>query len=281
MTTKSFYLFLFIFSIALNPHFVAAQTDSNDPSEPSEEVDNSEKSYVSVGLSYDSKVVFQGRTDGIQQFGMTPNVVYQHKKGFNASYSANFWSAEATQPSLHNLGVGWDIEFSDSWSMSLNYARWFLGNGDAADASALNNYASVDVSFAPGTWSFSASPSINFGSSAALALNFSATKFFIFKKIFSDNDKFLIMPTFSTTIASDNRFSASKAALKRLKKGLTGQTFNPTVYEILIPVKYKLNDYLSFGATFHYVVPLNLTVAERGLKGTTYFSLNMGYKFFM
>ena len=220
MTTKRFQLFLLFFLLALNPLFVTAQTDATEPDEPSEEVDNSEKSYVSVGLSYDSKVLFQGRTDGIQQFGMSPSVVYQHKKGFNASYSANFWSAEATQPSLHNLGMGWDFDLSNTWSLSLNYARWFLGNGDATDASALNNYASVDLSFAPGTWSFSASPSFNFGSTAALALNFSATKFFIFKKIFGDNDRFLVMPTFSTTVASDNRFSASKAALKRLKKGL-------------------------------------------------------------
>jgi hypothetical protein len=274
MSIKAIYQILSIFILTFIPLFSSAQTDSTI-------VDYSEKSYVSVGLSYDSKVVFQGRTDGIQQFGMTPTVVYQHKKGFNASYSANFWSAEANQPSLHNLGVGWDFELSDSWSLSLNYARWILGNGDATDASALNNYASVDVSFAPGTWSFSASPSINFGNSAALALNFSATKFFIFRKIFSDNDRFLIMPTLSTTVASDNRFSASKAALKRLKKGLTGQTFVARVYEISLPIKYRLNDNLSFGATFHYVVPLNLTAAEKGLTGTTYFSFNIGYKFFM
>lgn len=280
MTPQPFRLFLFLFFLATNPNFVAAQADSNEPDEPIEEVDNSEKSYVLVGLSYDSKVLFQGRTDGIEQFGMTPNVVYQHKKGFNASYSANFWSAEATQPSLHNLGVGWDFDLSDSWSLSLNYARWFLGNGDVADVSALNNYASVDVSFAPSTWSFSASPSVNFGSSAALALNFSVTKFFIFRKIFSDNDRFLIMPTITTTVASDNRFSASKAALKRLKKGLTAQSFNATIYEITLPVKYRLNDNLSFGATFHYAVPLNLSAAEKGLTGTTYFSLKMDYKFF-
>jgi hypothetical protein len=274
MTIKSLQLILPFLSFTFNTFFLTAQTDSTI-------VDNSDKSYVSVGLSYDSKVVFQGRTDGIQQFGMSPTVVYQHKKGFNASYSASFWSAEATQPSLHNLGVGWDFELSDSWSLSLNYARWLLGNGDATDASALNNYASFDLSFAPGTWSFSASPSVNFGSTAALALNFSATKFFIFKKIFSDDDRIIILPTISTTVASDNRFSASKSNLKKLKKGLKGQTFNPTVYEISIPVKYKMNDHFSFGATFHYVVPLNLTTAEKGLTGLNYFSLNTGYKFFM
>lgn len=263
---------LFLFFTAL-PHFLLAQTDTTD-------VDNSDKSYVSAGLNYDSKVVFQGRTDGIQQFGVSPSIYYQHRKGFNASYSANFWSAEASQPSLHNLGVGWDFELSDSWNMSLNYARWILGNGDAADASALNNYASFDLSFAPGTWSFTALPSVNFGNSAALSLNFSATKFFIFSKIFSDKDRFLILPTFSTTIASDNRFSASKAALKKLKKGLSGQSFKPTVYEISIPVKYKLNDNLSFGATFHYVVPLNLTAAESNLTGISYFSFSSSYKFY-
>jgi hypothetical protein len=274
MTVKSFHFFLFILAFTFSTTYISAQTDSTV-------VDNSDKSYVSVGLSYDSKVLFQGRTDGIDQFGMSPSVVYQHKKGFNASYSANFWSAEALQPSLHNLGVGWDFEISDTWNFSLNYARWFLGNGDATDASALNNYASLDLSFAPGSWSFSAAPSVNFGSTAALALNFSATKFFIFKKIFNDNDRIIILPTISTTIASDNRFSASKATLKRLKKGLTAQTFNPTVYEISIPVKYKFNDHFSFGGTFHYVVPLNLSVAEKGLNGTTYFSINTSYKFFM
>jgi hypothetical protein len=274
MTSKSFQLILSILSFTLNPFFISAQTDTT------EEVDNSDKSYISVGLSYDSKVVFQGRTDGIQQFGTTPSISFQHRKGFNASYSANFWSAETNQPSLHNLGLGWDFELSDSWSMSLSYARWILGNGDATDASALNNYASWDISFSPGTWSFTALPSVTFGTSAALALNFSATKVLIFSKIFSANDRILLMPTISTTVASDNRFSASKANLKKLKKGLTGQSFNPTVYEIALPVKYKLNDNWSFGATFHYVVPLNLTAAEKGLTGISYFSLNSGYKFF-
>jgi hypothetical protein len=273
MTLKSFHVILSILSFILIPLSLSAQTDTS-------EVDNSDKSYLSVGLGYDSKVVFQGRTDGIEQFGVTPSIIYQHRKGFNASYSANFWSAETSQPSLHNLGLGWDFELSDLWSMSLNYARWFLGNGDATDASALNNYASLDISYAPGTWSFTALPSVNFGSSAALALNFSGTKLFVFSKIFSNHDRILVLPTISTTIASDNRFSASKTNLKKLKKGLTGQSFNPTVYEISIPIKYKLNDNLSFGATFHYVVPLNLTAAEKNLTGISYFSLNSSYKFF-
>jgi hypothetical protein len=273
MTIKSFRYLLFFLSIFLNYQTLLAQNDTS-------EIDDSDKSYFSVGLNYDSKVVFQGRTDGIQQFGVSPSIYYQHRKGFNASYSANFWSAETSQPSLHNLGLGWDFELSDTWSMSLNYARWILGNGDATDARALNNYASFDLSYSPGTWSFTALPSINFGNSAALSLNFSATKFFIFSNIFSDKDRFLILPTFSTTIASDNRFSASKAALKKLKKGLSGQTFKPTVYEISIPVKYKLNDNLSFGATFHYVMPLNLTAAESNLTGISYFSLSSSYKFY-
>jgi hypothetical protein len=273
MTVKSFPFFFFSLFFLSFPNLLKAQIDST------EEATNTDKSYFSVGLNYDSKVVFQGRTDGIEQFGMSPSVSYQHKKGFNASYSANFWSAETSQPSLHNLGLGWDIELSDTWSLSLNYARWFLGNGDAADANALNNYASIDVSYAPGTWSFSVLPSANFGSSAALSMNFSATKFFIFSKIFTDKDRILILPTISTTVASDNRFSASKAALKKLKKGLTGQSIKPTVFEITIPVKYKLNDNWSIGATFHYVTPLNLTNAEKNLTGISYFSLSSSYKF--
>jgi hypothetical protein len=273
MTVKSFHIILSIFSFASYPIFLSAQTDST-------EIDNSDKSYFSVGLNYDSKVVFQGRTDGIDQFGATPSITYQHRKGFNASYSANFWSAEKSQPSLHNLGLGWDFELSDTWSMSLNYARWLLGNGDATDASALNNYASWDISYSPRTWSFTALPTVNFGSTVALSLNFSASKFFIFSKIFNSKDRIILLPTISTTIASDNRFSANKTALKKLKKGLSGQSFKSTVYEISIPVKYKLNDYLNFGATFHYVVPLNLTAAEKNLTGISYFSFSSSYKFF-
>jgi hypothetical protein len=273
MTSKSYFAVLFTLFFILNSPILSAQSDSTV-------IDYSDKSYYMMGLSFDSKVLFQGRTDGVEQFGATPSFTYQHRKGFNASYSANFWSAASSQPSLHNLGLGWDFDLSDTWTISLSYARWILANGDATDQSALNNNASIDFSYAPGTWSFTAMPSFNFGSSIAPSMYFSATKFFIFSNLFSEKDKLLIMPTLSTTLATSNRFSANTTNLKKLNKNLKGLTFQPTVYELSIPVKYKVNQSLSFGFTYHYAVPLNLTSAEKNLTGLSYFSLNSSYKFY-
>ena len=269
MTTRSIVTILFLL---FAKSYAQAQSDSATIQSP-------DSSYFIVNMNYDSKVVFQGRTDGINQFGITPSISYQNKKGFNASYSASFWSADSSQPALHNLGLGWDFDLSDTWSLSLNYARWILGNGDAIAKSALNNNASIDISYAPGTWSFTALPSVTFGSSTAFSFSFSASKFFIFSGLFTEKDRLLIIPTFSTTLATENRFSASRVNLKKLKNSLKLQTFQATAYELTLPIKYKVNKNLSFGATFHYAVPLNLALSERTITALSYFSLSSGYKF--
>ena len=104
--------FTFVFSIALlTPQYFYAQRAKTEPVDTSEaETEASPETYLSFGTSYDSKVVYQGRTDGISQFGLSPSLSFQHKSGFNASVSGDIWSAEPKPYARTTIGLGWDFD---------------------------------------------------------------------------------------------------------------------------------------------------------------------------
>lgn len=57
-------------------------------------IDRTQKSNLSVRLSYISQIASAGRTLGVEQFGFSPGVSYYHKSGLLASISG-YWNSEA------------------------------------------------------------------------------------------------------------------------------------------------------------------------------------------
>ena len=267
--------FASLFSIAvLTPQYFYAQRAKIEPVDTSEsETEESPDTYLSFGTSYDSKVVFQGRTDGIAQFGLSPNLSFQHKSGFNASVSGDVWSAETRPYARTTVGLGWDFDLSDAWSIGVGYGRWILHNGTAEEKSSLVNNFNLNFGYSAGTWLFSVAPSLTTGTSQAISTNISVTKIFIISNIFGSNDKILFLPNIDATIATDTRFSVNK--LLNGKKNTTSKTvFRPAAYELSLPIKYKQTGKWSVGATFHYAIPVNATRDEGKLENVAYFSLD-------
>ncbi len=267
--------FAFVFSVIVwTPQYFYAQRAKIEPVDTSEaETEESPDTYLSFGTSYDSKVVYQGRTDGVVQFGLSPSLSFQHKIGFNASVSGDIWSAEPKPFARTTVGLGWDFDLSDAWSIGVGYERWILHDGTAEEMNALVNNFSLDFGFAPGSWLFSVSPSLITGTSQAINGNISVSKIFTFPNVFSQKDKILFLPNIEVVLATDTRFSFQKKF--NGKKTTTSKTvFRPAAYELTLPIKYKQTGKWSVGAAFHYAIPVNQTKDEGKLENVAYFSLD-------
>jgi hypothetical protein len=263
----------FIVLLWLTPQYFYAQSVDSSETKVS-----TPTTYISAGVSYNSQVVYQGRTDDISQFSVAPNLRFQHKSGFFAGYSGDIWSKETNPYSRTTLGLGYEFDISEDWSLGMKYDHWTLHNGTTKEKNALTNNVSLDLSYAPSTWIFSAMPSISAGTIKAFGMDLLAYKIFTFGNVISQNDKIMIMPNLDITIATDNRFSASrlKRALLSTKK-ISQQQTKVRSYQIAIPVKYRKTAEWSVGATLYYAIPVNLTLAEKNMKNIAYFALDFSY----
>ena len=267
--------FVSVFSIAVwTPQYFYAQRAKAEPVDTSEaETEASPDTYLSFGTKYNSKVVYQGRTDGISQYGLSPSLNFKHKSGFNAAVSGDIWSAELKPWARTTFGLGWDFDVSDALSIGLGYERWVLHDGTAEEMNALVNNFSLDFGYASDSWLFSVSPSIITGTSQAINANISASKIFTFPSVFGKNDRILFSPNFEAVLATDTRFSVKKKL--NGKKATTSKTvFRPAAYELTFPIEYKQTGKWSISAAFHYDIPVNATQDEGKLENVAYFSLD-------
>jgi hypothetical protein len=90
------------------------------------------QSQLAIRLGYNSNVLSTGRTLGIEQFGLSPSLSFYHKWGFYADLTG-YWS-EDFEPAyyLTVLSGGYMYTFSEYFSITGNYDRYFY-NTDIPD----------------------------------------------------------------------------------------------------------------------------------------------------
>lgn len=92
--------------------------------------ENTPRSQLAIRLTYNSNVLYTGRTLGIDQFGLSPGVSFYHKTGFYTDVSG-FWSADF-DPNyyLTILSLGYMHAFNSKFSFVAGYDRYFYNLED-------------------------------------------------------------------------------------------------------------------------------------------------------
>lgn len=88
-----------------------------------------------------NKVVFWGRTFGVNQIGLDPTIVFNTGKGLYFYTTSYYWSQDA-DPNLFaksDFGLGYYKKISKNWSIYLNYEKWKYFNGDNFVRNAITN----------------------------------------------------------------------------------------------------------------------------------------------
>lgn len=124
-------------------------------------------SQLAVRLSYNSNVLSNGRTLGIEQFGLTPSLTYYHKSGAYADVSG-YWSQDfVPHYYLTVTSVGYMRIFSKHFTAMAGYDRYWYHGTDDNNYIPYNNTLSVTPILDVKPFSLSVSYSFYFGDQTA------------------------------------------------------------------------------------------------------------------
>ena len=107
------------------------------------------KSHVEIGVDFVSRVLINGREQGLNGVVFLPCVGYYHKTGLYALLTSNFYTDKAitqyaTVP-VNILSAGYQHDFFKIWSVDASYSRIFISYGSVVSRSLLNNTFTVNT----------------------------------------------------------------------------------------------------------------------------------------
>ncbi len=235
-------------------------------------------------LSYNSNVLYTGRTLGIDQFGLTPGISYYHKSGFYGDVSG-YWSNDF-EPKyyLTTVSAGYMTSISKWMSIIGSYDHYFynLEEGSLPYTNAL----SVTPYLEFGPVIFTPSYSFYFGERNAhrimpgLGFNLEKSNFLGFKRI-------AITPTFYTLfgneIVTEIRFPENaRELLRRLRQDLPWfeiiehNVFGIMNYSFSIPLAAYTNKW-GFFVSYNYSIPKALEGETLELENTGFLAGSISY----
>lgn len=248
------------------------------------QIDNSVSSQFVTRLSYNSNVLYTGRTLGIDQFGLSPGFSYYHKSGFYGDVSG-YWSNDF-EPSyyLTTVSAGYMTSFAKWMSLIGSYDHYFYNLKDAF--LPYTNSLSVTPYFEFGPVVFTPSYSFYFGEGSAhrimpgMGFNFEKTNFIGFKRI-------SITPTFYTLfgneVITEIRFPEdARELIRRIRQNLPWyeiiekNVFGIMNYSFSIPVALYTQRW-GFFISYNYSIPKALEGETLELENTGFLAGSISY----
>lgn len=253
------------------------------------ELMDEQPSQLAVRVSYNSNILSAGRTLGIENFGLSPGILYFHRSGLYADVSA-FWSKDF-DPSyyLTIASVGYMRDFSKHFSVMGGYDKYFYNMGDEVYIPYSNTLSVTPIlEFRP--VSVSANYSFYFGEQFAHRLMPGITVTAERKKVWKLK-RIAVSPSFFalwgneivTTIEYD--LPATRAERLRnleeyhvpYKMTITEkEVFGIMNYAISIPLNISYKKW-AFGFTYIYNIPKALPGEPEALSESTYLTGSLMY----
>jgi hypothetical protein len=231
------------------------------------------KPYLQIGGSYVNKVAFNGRTEGINQYGISPSARVHFGKGWYLDYEGGFYSAENPQYSFSSVGAAKSFEFGAA-TLDVGFSRWFFNYAaTTTDVSEYNGEIDANLMFTIGNFTFGSANAILTGKTRAVflepVLNWEMSGRFGANRLL----KWTFSPSALVDIGNDVTTRVVKLRPNRPGRLVSKPIFAVLNYGLSLPISlgYKNTD-ATF--TFHYIVPQNtdlpntntpITVLEFGL----------------
>ncbi len=225
---------------------------------------------LEIGGNYVSLVSYNGRTEGIQQYGLSPSVTAHLGKGWSLSYEGAIWSAANPQYAFSSIGLTKNFEVGESFEGSIGYSRWLFHTDKAAKKGDLGNNMDVATHWSLGDFTIGNTLSVLFGTSRALFLQpsivyewsgrFGKERFF----------KWSLKPSITGDYGND---VATRLGARALVRAARKNSFKVLNYDAALAggLAYKQT---AFSITYHYDTPLN-TVAPNPVNPFSYWEVNL------
>jgi hypothetical protein len=233
--------------------------------------------YVEINGNYVSQVVYNGRTEGVTQYGLSPTITVHLVKGWSLSYSGELWSAAQPQYAFSSVGVNKDFEIGQSGSGAIGYSRWFSHVTDVAQKSDYTGSIDGDIHWEVGDFRLGSAASVLLGSSRALfiepSIGYETSGRFGKDRLF----KWLINPSATVDYGNDVPTRLVKKASRRPVKSNGKTAFGLLNYDVagLATLSYKRTA-VSF--TYHLNIPKN-TIAPNPISSFSYFEVALNQWF--
>lgn len=105
---------------------------------------------LQFSYSYMNPVSYRGRTFGVHQWGMMPQLTYQTPSNWHVYTVGYVWNNfQTSELGKIDLGIEKEGQLGKHLSYTLGYERWFFPDADASERQPLNNFFETYLS---GDW---------------------------------------------------------------------------------------------------------------------------------
>ena len=298
MNIKFILLLLFfmpIFSLAQDLKQTQAPQQELDSTLTTNSITSPSEDYseLSLRVSFLNRALSYGRDFGINQSALTASATYFHKTGMFAALTGYWYSEADPNYNLTLLSLGYGGDFTDNWSYTVGYDRYFFNGGSGLISNGLNIFTNYDF----GHINVSASYGYMFGQEKAHNASLNVAGFwkiknvgFIDKITFTPNVSMLFgtesvpLGNFNERLfvrATQRAWTKRRAANNRLplaqQTNATKNQFGLMAWNFAVPVRFTVG-LLRLGITWNYVIPITLPNEDYSNPTPTgFFNLSLGY----
>jgi hypothetical protein len=257
---------VFFIGFLLIHSLLNAQTKSNEIADKDDELyeqlDNQDslilaRPYFQIGGSYVSKVAYNGRTEGVNQYGISPMARIHLGKNWMVDYEGGFFSASSPQYSFSSVGLSKTFDVGSA-EIALGYSRWFFNyTKNATDRSDYTGELDFSINWSVGDFTIGSSNALLTGKQRALFLE--PIIGWETSGRFGNNLalKWAFSPTAAIDFGSDVTTRVVKLRPNRPGRLVSRPFFGVLNYDISLPISLAFKgSELTFA--YHFYVPKNV-----------------------
>ena len=279
---KNIFLSLFLLaSVPLSAQYKTVEkssTVSESPDDLDAQLDAQDslalaRPYIEIGGNYVSLVAYNGRTEGVNQYGISPSVQAHLGKGWLLGYEGAIWSASSPPYAFSSVGVSKSFNLGDA-EASLGYSRWFFKDGTSSASAEYRNDIDFGLTKTWGDFSIGGTASLLFGTQRALFIEPTISWEKSGRLGVSRQLKWSVNPTILADFGNDVVTQLARTRPNRPAKGTTKTVFGLLTYTFSLPASLSFHR-SELSLIYYYYVPKNVTEPNT----TTPFSVfELGFK---
>lgn len=267
---------------SFNIYFKETFNDYADILDSIEAEERKHQTTVTISNYFTTNVNYKGRIIDENQFGNTPSILLEMPIGINLYAAENYWSQEKKPFALTELGIGYEKEFLDYFTIGADYERWIFTNGTKKERKYLTNFGAAYLNFESEHIYANAMYSYVWGTAHASAINLDFAyikKFNFVKKLRCIEFK----PTF-TFIAGNPNYTLGNVKSAKAGQSISNTTsiakdnsFTALDYETSLAITTRWKKFKLI-AEQHFAFPVNGT-SDIPAYNFNYFTLQLDYIF--
>lgn len=229
-------------------------------------------SNLTIGNSYNNRVVFWGRQFGIKQYGVYPYMRFDSGNGWYLYAVGLYWSAIPGQMSETDIGIGYEKQITPRFYASAGYERWIVHYGDSYDRNILTNYLEAYFSYDVGPFYVDPAFYYMFGMEHAFVSDISINAYYPLFPSLSESVHISTLPEVVTTFATHSFIQLFGYTPDPINE----KGFKLAGFEVNVPITTTFRNF-ALSITPHYNIPVE--VQSEQIDPFFYVSLDLNYTF--